>query len=208
MTKLNRISVTDFLNQDASSPAFQELIKSIGEGALFIYPTETIYGIGGIPEKGVEERIYKAKVRKPDNPLLLISSSLDHFSFLNLKINKIAEKLAEKFWPGNLTMILPHQGDESIKTGIRVSNHPFIRKLCENLKKPIFSTSANISGEDYKNNADFIFQTFKENVDLMFDMGELPQSEPSTVVMVEKDGVKVLREGVIRKAEIEFLFKQ
>lgn len=205
MTKLKRISVDEFLKYDASSSNFTKLVKEVGEGALLIYPTETIYGIGGIPEGYVEEKIYKAKIRKPDNPILLISSSLDHFNFLNLNVNSIAKKLADKFWPGNLTIILPHKNNGSIKTGIRVSDHPFIIKLCNSLKKPIFSTSANISGEDYKNDPDFIWKTFEKTADLMFDMGELPYSEPSTVVMVEKDVVKVLREGVIKKEEIEAL---
>ncbi len=206
MTKPKRISVETFLNQDASSPEFNETINLVREGALFVYPTETIYGIGGIPEKELEERIYKAKVRKPDNPLLLISSSLDHFNFLNLKINDKAEILAEKFWPGNLTLILPHKGDETIKTGIRVSSHPFIKKLCDGLKRPVYSTSANISGEDYKNDPDDIFKIFQNDIDIMFDMGKLPVSEASTVVMVEKDNVKVLREGVIKVEEVESLF--
>lgn len=206
MTKPKRISVDSFINQDASSSEFNNIINSIGEGALFIYPTETIYGIGGIAEEELEERIYKAKIRKPDNPMLLISSSLDHFKFLNLKIDDKAEELSEKFWPGNLTLILPHKDNENIKTGIRVSSHPFIKKLCDSLKRPIYSTSANISGDEYRNDPDYIFDIFKNDIDLMFDMGKLPESEPSTVVMVEKENVKVLREGVIKTEEIELLF--
>lgn len=206
MTKPKIIKVEDFIDLDASSSEFTDIVNRIEEGALFVYPTETIYGIGGIPNEDVEERIYNAKVRKPDNPLLLISSSLEHFDFLNLEINKKAKKLAEKFWPGNLTMILPSHQNNEIKTGIRVSSHPFIQKLCSNLKKPIFSTSANISGEDYKNDPQYICNIFQDNIDIMFDMGILPDSEPSTVVMVGNDDVNVLREGVIKRSEIEALF--
>lgn len=206
MTTPKRISVDHFLNFDASSSPFIDIINCIEEGALLIYPTETIYGIGGIPNDEVKESIYKAKVRKPDNPLLLISSSFDHFDFLNLEINDFAKKLADKFWPGNLTLILPHKDDPSIKTGIRVSGHPFIQKLCTALKKPVYSTSANISGEDYVNDPDQIFKIFENSVEIMFDMGQLPESAPSTVIMIEDNGVKVLREGVIKTSEIEAIF--
>lgn len=203
MTKPKQIDVNRFISFEASLPEFKSLVDEVGEGALFVYPTETIYGIGGVQREDVENRIYKAKVRKPDNPLLLISSDLSHFDYLNLDVTRVAKKLAEKFWPGDLTMILSHKDDSNKKTGIRVSSHPFIKKLCDATKKPIFSTSANISGEEYRNDPDFIFETFKDSIDLMFDYGELPESSPSTVVMIEDDdNVKVLREGVIKESAI------
>lgn len=201
MTKPRIVKVSDFLNFAPSAKEFKNIISQVKEGATFVYPTETIYGIGGIPKKSVEESIYRAKVRKPDNPMLLIASSVQHFDSLGLFFNDTVKKLAKRFWPGNLTMILSHT-NKNKKTGIRVSDHPFIKKLCDAINMPVYSTSANTSGEDYVNDIEVIKSIFCRSVDLIFDMGTLPPSKPSTVVMVKDKGVQVLREGVISKNDI------
>jgi len=203
MTKPKLIDVKQFIELNASAPDFTSIVEEVRAGALFVYPTETIYGIGGVPTVEVEERIYSAKRRKPENPLLLIASSLKHFNAFDLEFSDTAKKLADAFWPGDLTMILPHKSDSSVKTGVRVSAHPFIKKICDALGAPLYSTSANISGEEYVNDPEFIFSTFEEDIDLLFSLGKLPSSEPSTVIEVCDNGkVNIIREGVIKKRAI------
>ena len=86
---------------------------------------------------------------------------------------------------------------------MRTSDHPFIAALFRCLTVPIFSTSANLSGEPYNGLPDHLRKTFQGRVDFFVDAGELPQSQPSTVVRVFEDGrVEVIREGVVTAAKV------
>jgi L-threonylcarbamoyladenylate synthase len=101
-----------------------------------------------------------------------------------------------------LTLVLPG-GKKNEFIGVRVSDHPFIKKLYGKLTVPIFSTSANISGKPYVNSPDEIFSIFASNVDFMIDAGALPPSPPSTVVKILGDKkIQVVREGAVTVKEI------
>jgi L-threonylcarbamoyladenylate synthase len=185
-------------------PALLLAIASrIREGAVFIYPTETIYGIGGrhdVPD--VYTKIVSAKVRAPDNPMILIGGSIECFALLDIEFPDAAQRLADAFWPGLLTLVLP---SPSVDGGIavRVSDHPFLTALSGYFPQPLYSTSANISGEPYCPDPDAIFAALGHRVDFMIDAGVLPSSLPSTVVRVTSDNrVTVLREGCIAPAAI------
>ena len=81
--------------------------------------------------------------------------------------------------------------------------HPFISELYKELEVPIFSTSANLSDQPYKNDPDFIFSLFDNKVDFMIDAGVLPESKPSTIVKVTRDDShEIIREGAIEKKQI------
>lgn len=181
-----------------------EVAKRIECGEVFVYPTETIYGIGGrCDRKDVYARIIAAKVRRPDNPMILISDKFERFASLALTVPPAARLLADKFWPGLLTLVLPGDGvPEGI--AIRVSEHPFITALAKYSPWPLFSTSANVSGEPYDPDPDAIFTRLCDRVDFMIDAGTLQGSLPSTVARVTADNrVTVLREGCISIATIE-----
>ncbi|MGB7566280.1 MAG: Sua5/YciO/YrdC/YwlC family protein, partial [Chitinivibrionales bacterium] len=93
--------------------------------------------------------------------------------------------------------------------GVRVSNHPFIQAIFTRIKTPIFSTSANMSGNDYKNDPDEIFSIFSKRVDFMVDAGKLASSRPSTIVRVLPDNtVKIIREGAISAEQIKFVINR
>lgn len=198
-TKPERFLLQRLLQEGAG---FEKLVRQINGGALFVYPTETIYGLGGIATDVVRRRICTAKKRKPDNPLILVAGTMDAFSSYNLVMNTDARKLAETFWPGNLTLIM-RAGRAGETIGVRVSAHPFLQLIAPVVPCPLFSTSANISGEPYVNDPDAIFDLFHGAIDFMIDQGVLPDAVPSTVVDVSSDtGVAVLREGVVKKEKI------
>jgi L-threonylcarbamoyladenylate synthase len=199
MNRAERIYFRDIAGGDDSSIIFNSMISDINNESLIIYPTETIYGIGGIASPNVEKKIFSIKKRKTGNPILLIAGSIDKFSYLNLRFNTESKKLANVFWPGHLTLILP--GDISNSTvGVRVSDHPFLRLISDYVNLPLYSTSANLSGEDYCSDPDDIYDIFKDTVDLMIDYGKLPESPPSTVVdATENKNIRVVREGSITK---------
>ncbi len=206
MMNAKRIKSQDIINNN-SKKTLKFIIERLKQEALIIYPTETIYGIGGIVKPTVKEKIYIAKKRYSNSPLLLVAGNRKIFSDFGIIFNKRANTLAKKFWPGNLSLILRRDNSDE-KIGIRVSNHPIIQLLTKLLKMPIYSTSANISGEKYINDPEVIFKKFNKRIDILIDHGILPNHLPSTVVDVScKNKIKVVREGTIKKEEILKLFK-
>jgi L-threonylcarbamoyladenylate synthase len=198
-----RIYLNLLIKNPRSSKAFSNLAKRIEAGEVFVYPTETIYGIGGRGDrKAVRDRIIKAKLRKPENPMILLAGNKKVFERLGIVFPAAGAFLARKFWPGQLTLVLPSRKQKEF-IGVRVSDHPFIKKLYGKLSVPVFSTSANLSGRPYVNSPDEIFSTFAGKVDFMVDAGRLPPSPPSTVVKVINDKkIEVVREGAVSVKEI------
>ncbi len=207
MTRLRPMAEKIPLSALLGGPHSQGLLQSISgrieAGEIAIYPTETIYGIGGRADSSdVKNKIVKAKQREPRQPMILIAANKENFIDFNVHFSPIAEILARRFWPGNLTMVLPFE-NKAAAIGVRVSDHPFIRELFKTVKTPLFSTSANRSGHAYVNDPAVIYSLFKDRVDFMIDAGALPPSPPSTVVKIlSDDRVEILREGKIPKEEI------
>jgi len=200
---MERIQLSSLLNEQHPYPLLSSLVERIENNAVIIYPTETIYGIGGRADSiSVKQKIIAAKIRPPDNPMILIAGALEHFAGFDLYFPPAALTLAQKFWPGNLTLVLPYNV-ASGTLGIRVSNHPFISLLYRKLTIPVFSTSANISGAEYHNDPDDIYNTFKNTAAIMIDAGALPASLPSTIVSISKcNEVTILREGNISGSDV------
>lgn len=176
----------------------RDIAAMIDHGAVFICPTETIYGIGGsIEVPDVREKIYLAKRRGHDTPLIVIAAERKSLEPLSLVFPPAAEALAKAFWPGKVTLILPSLFEPN-GIAVRVSDHPFITALSRHCKVPLYSTSANISGIPYRNDPDLIFSQFTGTVDFMVDAGTLPESMPSTIVRVrENNKVTIIREGIV-----------
>ena len=198
-----RIYLNLLLKNSQSSHAFAKLVKRIEAGEVFVYPTETIYGIGGRADREtVRKRINKAKTRKHENQMILLAGNKKVFDCLGVTFPQAGQFLAKQFWPGPLTLILPCQNKKE-PIAVRISDHPFIVKLYKKLSIPIFSTSANKSGKTYVNDPDEIFSIFKSKIDFMVDAGALPPSPPSTVVKIINDKkIEMVREGAISTKEI------
>ena len=202
MMNAERLALSPLLSSHGAKQ-LQSLAAKINKGAVFVYPTETIYGIGAsCAAPGSREAVVKAKSRTPENPMILLAASRENFSSLDLTFPPAAESLARAFWPGLLTLVVP---SKTVPEGIaiRVSDHPFITSIFRFLDSPVYSTSANLSDEPYVNDSDLIYSKFSERVDFMIDAGTLPQSLPSNVVKVTIDNeVIIIREGTIVKEEV------
>jgi L-threonylcarbamoyladenylate synthase len=198
MTKPERIPLNSLLLSPRGRQKLKEIAFAARKGALFVYPTETIYGIGGLYNvKGVKDRLSHAKHKDPRQHFILIASQRSVFKRLPIIFMPSAEKLARKFWPGPLTMVLP-SGSAEEGFAIRISDHPFIKAFFDYVDQPLFSTSANISGKEYINDPEVIFTCFAGKIDFFIDAGRLLQSRPSTVVRIETDNtVNIIREGEI-----------
>lgn len=202
MMKTEIFNLKEILNKNQVNGFYSYLNKKIYQDSLIIYPTETIYGIGGRCTEKVKEKIYAIKKKNRENNLIIVAGHINAFTSLSLVFNVYAQTLANAFWPGNLTMILRYSHSDT-KIAIRVSDHPFLTILARFFKDPIFSTSANLSGTDYRNDPEFIFNTFNKKAEIIVDYGVLPESLPSTVVDVA-DGkqVRIIREGTISADKI------
>lgn len=200
--RTDRFNLDDLLSMDEHSEELLTLFRKIEKGAVFVYPTETIYGLGGIATPDVKSKVFRIKKRPVESQMTLIAGDIQIFSGLNLIFNKKAKILADTFWPGYLTLILP-VSDSGERIGVRVSDHSFIQLMTKYVKEPLYSTSANISGERYINDPNIIYNLFSDKIDMMVDGGVLPKSLPSTVVDPNGEELVVLREGVIPSEKIE-----
>jgi len=198
-----RIAASELLKKENVSQRHR-FAERLAAGDVFVYPTETIYGIGGrcdVPD--VYTRIITIKQRAPDNPMILLGASVEIFESLQLHWTPAAKKCAAAFWPGLLTLVL-QSPDVPEGVAIRVSDHPVISTLGEYCSAPVFSSSANISGESYDPDPDHIWETVGRQCDFMIDAGFLPPSSPSTVVRFDNDETFfVLREGCVSTAAIK-----
>jgi len=200
MIQAERYTLSELLDSSARMAALAERVVA---GALFVYPTETIYGLGGRADRAtVRRRLVEAKARGKEQPLILVAGNREAFSFSGVEFPDAAERLAVRLWPGRLTLVLPTPAQGGT-LGVRVSDHPFIQALTPHFSLPLFSTSANLSGTPYVGEPDTIFRIFAASTDFMIDAGVLPPSEPSTVVRVDRASrVEILREGAVSAAAV------
>ena len=177
-------------------------------GGLVAYPTDTVYGLGCDPfNRDAVERLVKAKERTKGS-LPVLASSLDGAQRLGVFSNSAA-KLAQEFWPGPLTLVVPvmakfpdHVTSDSSAVGLRVPNHEVALKLISSCNGAVIGTSANISGYPSPRTAPEILRQLKDRIDLVLDGGPSPIGRASTVVKVFHDEIAVLREGAISARQI------
>jgi len=190
---------------DESIKAAAYLMK---EGGVVVYPTETVYGIGCIPsDPDAAQRICEIKGRA-DKPLPLICADIESARKV-VEMSPAAEKLAAKFWPGPLTMVLPARVKYSMwvqhgatTLGVRVSPYPVAQKLAKAAGGVIVSTSANVSGDEPAKTAQEAKTIFDGKVDVILDGGPSPGGESSTVVDLTGEEIWLLRKGPISGEEI------
>lgn len=191
----------------------KEAARSIKEGNLVLFPTETVYGIGAnaLDEKAVN-KIFEAKGRASDNPLIVHICNLEMLNSLVQEIGEIEEKLITNFWPGPLTIIfnrrecIPNNVTAGLDTvGIRMPSNSVARKLIEFAGLPIAAPSANISGKPSGTKIEDIIDELDGKVDYILDAGMVDIGVESTVVRVVDNKVHILRPGKITVEDIQFL---
>ena len=188
-------------------------IKMLKEGKILVVPTDTVYGIcsDATNEKAVE-KIFRIKNRDKNNPLNILVSSVDMAKKYTKNFNKIAETLANKFWPGALTMVfekndlIPKIVTANKETiGVRIPDNEVTLNIINELNLPIACPSANISGRPSGTIIEDIKSDFKDNVDIYIDCGPSKIGIESTIVKINENSVEILRQGKITKEEINAL---
>ncbi|CDI48363.1 L-threonylcarbamoyladenylate synthase [Clostridium tetani] len=186
-----------------------KILKECGEalrnGKLVVFPTETVYGLGAnaLKEDAVK-KIFEAKGRPQDNPLIVHISELEEIAPLVEEVPKIAYKLMEKFWPGPMTIILPKSSLVPSRTsgglnsvGIRMPSNKIARKLIKEAKVPIAAPSANISGRPSPTNIETCIEDLKGKVDYIIGGEKCDVGVESTVIDCTIYPPCVLRPGGI-----------
>ncbi len=190
-----------------------EIVK---HGGIVLFPTETVYGIGAnaLNDEAVK-KIFVAKGRAQDNPLILHISDMDMLSQIAEDITETEYKLMDAFWPGPFTIVLSKKkGLANAATcngdtvGVRMPSNKIAHDLIKESGVPIAAPSANISGKPSGTKLPDIINELHDKVDYIIDGGETDIGIESTVVRVINDKVKILRPGKVTKEDIEMIISQ
>ncbi|MHA1263887.1 MAG: L-threonylcarbamoyladenylate synthase [Candidatus Helarchaeota archaeon] len=182
----------------------RDLIK---EGKLIVFPTDTVYGLAADPfnEQAIK-KVLNLKRRTVNKGLPVLVGNMELAREL-VFFSPRAIKLATRFWPGALTLILPIKKAVSnlvtgnrTTLGLRIPNHEIARKIAE---RPIIGTSANISGQPAPVTALEAIEQLGESVDLVIDSGPAKAGIPSTIIDLSQSPPKILREGAINKERLK-----
>ncbi len=188
-----------------------EAANIIKNGGLVLFPTETVYGLGanGLDSDAIK-KIYIAKGRKSDNPLILHVSSIEMVEAITKNINEIEYKLMNEFFPGPLTIILPKKDNVPEEAtggldtvGVRMPINKIASDLISLANVPIAAPSANISGKPSGTTIEDIFNELNDRVDYIIDGGKTDIGVESTVVRVIDGNIHILRPGKITKRDLE-----
>jgi L-threonylcarbamoyladenylate synthase len=180
-------------------------IEALRAGEVVVYPTETFYGMGADALSLIAlDRLFALKGREPGKPVALIAADARSAFELAREVPDAARRLADAFWPGPLTLVLPARDDLPAPligpdggVGVRVSSHLIARALAEGLGRPITATSANLAGGQPAATLAEARNAFGGKVKVYLEGGKLPATAPSTVVACDRDGWRVLRAGAI-----------
>jgi len=191
----------------------QQASDLICQGELVAFPTETVYGLGGRADQTeVIQKIYAAKGRPSNNPLIIHFSSAEEAKKWVKNWPETAEKLSKAFWPGPLTLVLPAsdkiplQARAGLPTvALRVPSHPIALALLQKVKLPLAAPSANPSGFLSPTRAEHVAKNLKDKVSLILDGGPTHLGIESTVLDLTSTPPRLLRPGKISKPEIEKL---
>jgi L-threonylcarbamoyladenylate synthase len=186
-----------------------EIVSALKDGKTIVYPTETSYGLGcDATNQPAVDAIFAIKQRQKEKSLLVLVPHQE-MAMQYAVWSPAIEDLANKYWPGPLTIVAPAHPDSDLASGViaedgtiafRISSHPIAVALSQALDKPLVSTSANISGTGNPYSIDDIGHSFGQNTqqpDILIDAGDLLQHSPSTIVRVINDTVEIIRQGDI-----------
>lgn len=183
----------------------------IRQGGLVAFPTETVYGLGGDAlNPDSSRKIYAAKGRPSDNPLIVHIADFQALEKIVFKIPDTARQLSDAFWPGPLTMILPKSKAVPLATtggletvAVRMPSHPVAAALIRESGGYIAAPSANTSGKPSPTQASFVAEDMDGRIEMIIDSGELGIGLESTIVDLTVNPPQILRPGYITREMLE-----
>ena len=193
------------IEEESSEALLQEAGEILKKGGLVAFPTETVYGLGGDAlNRDSSRKIYAAKGRPSDNPLIVHICKWEDIYQIVEQVSEEAEKIAEAFWPGPLTMILPKSKLVPYETtggldtvAIRMPSHKVARKLIAYAGGFVAAPSANISGKPSPTLAKYVAEDMAGRIDMIIDGGEVGIGLESTIIDLTVSPPQLLRPGFI-----------
>jgi len=187
--------------------AIAQAHQVLATGGVVAFPTDTVYGIGvAVHDAAGIERLYAIKGRDAVKAIPVLAASVEDLVEV-AEINTAAQQLAQAFWPGALTLVLPKRPGlpEALSpldtVGVRVPNHPVALGLLAAVG-PMAVTSGNLSGGADSSTAAEVLDQLQGRVELLLDGGRTPGASPSTVVALNGENAKILRAGPISEEQI------
>lgn len=200
----------DTMLLDSSENSIKKAAELIRAGEVVGIPTETVYGLAANAfNENAVRKIFAAKGRPADNPLIVHVSSFEEISPLVTEIPVLARKCAELFWPGPLTMIMPKSDMIPMVTsggldtvGIRMPSNNTARAFIKECGCPIAAPSANLSGSPSPTTANHVLNDMNGRIPAIIDGGACGVGVESTVISFEGDGIRLLRPGFVSAEDL------
>jgi L-threonylcarbamoyladenylate synthase len=202
---------TLLLKPSEDNTAIRKAAELLRQGGIVAIPTETVYGLAANAlDEGAVNRIFKAKGRPQDNPLIVHICEFDEIYPLVRKVPPAAKALAETFWPGPLTLVLPRSDKipNNVSAGldtvaVRMPSHPVAWAIIKESGLPLAAPSANISGFPSPTAAQHVQDDMTGRIDAIVDGGECEVGVESTVLSLTGEVPVLLRPGGVTLAQLE-----
>lgn len=193
--------------EDHRGRAVHRAVEVLREGGTFAHPTSTVYGLGARAEPEMDAAVARRKGYAEDRPLIRLAASATQVRQRRpgVRWGGTADRLAQRFWPGGLTLVLEDGSERGI--AVRVDGHPVARAVPAALDDLVSSTSLNRAGGSPARDPEAALETLSamgpwESGCVFLDAGSLPESSPSTVLSLREDPPRVLRAGAVEPAEL------
>ncbi len=193
---------------NCENDGIKKVVEIFKNGGVIVFPTDTVYGIGCDPyNENAVKKIYEIKSRDKIKSLPVLAYSIDIVKQI-VMIDKLTEKIVEKYWPGPLTLILKLK-DQKLKKSlnleekiaIRIPNSECTLKLLKECNL-LVGTSANVSGDSSFTDPQKCIENLK-NYDAFVDGGTITSKGESTIIEIENEKIHVIREGALKKEDIK-----
>jgi L-threonylcarbamoyladenylate synthase len=193
------------------SPLLHSILTAcdvVRQGGLIAFPTDTVYGLAArVDDEIAIARLFTAKGRDAMKAIAVLLADVVQLPLVAPPLNPIAQRLAQCFWPGALTLVVPRNLDLPAvlspypTIGVRIPNHPLALAILQRCG-PLAVTSANLAGQADSLTAEQVRRSLGARVDWIVDGGTTPGANPSTVVDCTRLPVTILRAGPISAAQI------
>jgi L-threonylcarbamoyladenylate synthase len=181
-----------------------EAVLALKTGSVVGVPTDTVYGLAAHPEHdGAMDTLYALKGRPREKAIALLVAEAEDLERLAAKVPDAARALAERYWPGGLTLVLRSAADPSITLALRMPDHEVPLSLIRQIGSPLATTSANRSAATSPRTADDVLAQLPGGYPLLIDDGPCPIGIDSTVVDFTGSGARILRSGAISREIIK-----
>jgi L-threonylcarbamoyladenylate synthase len=203
--------IIQFFGEHLDPDDMNDAVATLRSGGLVAFPTETVYGLGADAfNPAAVQKIFEAKGRPSDNPLIVHVASLEIAWHFTTEISDKGLQLAKHFWPGPLTLVVKRKANipDIVTAGldtvaIRIPNHPVTLELLKRFEGGMVGPSANISGRPSPTSAEHVYHDLNGKIDIILDAGPTTIGMESTVIDVTLDPPAILRIGGLSREDIE-----